>query len=130
MREQQPLHSGFLGCQDYPRTVLSAKIMHAGGEGHESEDGHAVLGQQRSTLCVSSQVGCQMGCTFCATGGAPRALSGPTFLIPRQRPHTCMLDFVTKPLFNCQTSARPTEQDQRAKRMEWEVLGAVQFKER
>lgn len=34
----------------------------------ESEDGHAVLGQQRSTLCVSSQVGCQMGCTFCATG--------------------------------------------------------------
>lgn len=22
----------------------------------------------RSTLCVSSQVGCQMGCTFCATG--------------------------------------------------------------
>ncbi|CAL5227047.1 g9945 [Coccomyxa viridis] len=38
-----------------------------GGDG-ESEDGHAVLGQQRSTLCVSSQVGCQMGCTFCATG--------------------------------------------------------------
>ena len=34
----------------------------------DSEDGHAVLGQQRSTLCVSSQVGCQMGCTFCATG--------------------------------------------------------------
>ena len=27
-----------------------------------------MLGQQRSTLCVSSQVGCQMGCTFCATG--------------------------------------------------------------
>ncbi len=22
----------------------------------------------RATLCVSSQVGCQMGCTFCATG--------------------------------------------------------------
>ncbi|CAK0759542.1 hypothetical protein CVIRNUC_002705 [Coccomyxa viridis] len=40
-----------------------------GGSGdEESEDGHAVLGQQRSTLCVSSQVGCQMGCTFCATG--------------------------------------------------------------
>ena len=37
----------------------------------ESEDGHAVLGQQRSTLCVSSQVGCQMGCTFCATGKSP-----------------------------------------------------------
>lgn len=25
-------------------------------------------GNQRGTLCVSSQVGCQMGCTFCATG--------------------------------------------------------------
>lgn len=25
-------------------------------------------GRVRSTLCVSSQVGCQMGCTFCATG--------------------------------------------------------------
>ncbi|GIL87433.1 hypothetical protein Vretifemale_15543 [Volvox reticuliferus] len=24
--------------------------------------------RRRSTLCVSSQVGCQMGCTFCATG--------------------------------------------------------------
>ncbi len=40
----------------------------------ESEDGHAVLGQQRSTLCVSSQVGCQMGCTFCATGDSPCSL--------------------------------------------------------
>lgn len=25
-------------------------------------------GSQRATLCISSQVGCQMGCTFCATG--------------------------------------------------------------
>lgn len=25
-------------------------------------------GESRVTLCVSSQVGCQMGCTFCATG--------------------------------------------------------------
>jgi len=23
---------------------------------------------RRSTVCVSSQVGCAMGCTFCATG--------------------------------------------------------------
>lgn len=30
-----------------------------------STSGH---GHQRATLCVSSQVGCQMGCTFCATG--------------------------------------------------------------
>ena len=25
-------------------------------------------GSERATLCISSQVGCQMGCTFCATG--------------------------------------------------------------
>jgi adenine C2-methylase RlmN of 23S rRNA A2503 and tRNA A37 len=25
-------------------------------------------GQRRGTLCVSSEVGCAMGCTFCATG--------------------------------------------------------------
>ena len=25
-------------------------------------------GHRRATLCVSSEVGCQMGCTFCATG--------------------------------------------------------------
>lgn len=36
-------------------------------------DGNAVEGvhmpfQDRSTLCLSSQVGCAMGCTFCATG--------------------------------------------------------------
>ncbi|PNW88417.1 hypothetical protein CHLRE_01g028450v5 [Chlamydomonas reinhardtii] len=28
----------------------------------------AARARKRSTLCVSSQVGCQMGCTFCATG--------------------------------------------------------------
>ena len=25
-------------------------------------------GHRRATLCVSSQVGCNMGCTFCSTG--------------------------------------------------------------
>ena len=37
------------------------------------QDGHAIESvimkhKGRNTLCVSSQVGCQMGCTFCATG--------------------------------------------------------------
>jgi adenine C2-methylase RlmN of 23S rRNA A2503 and tRNA A37 len=34
-------------------------------------------GRKRITLCVSSQVGCDMGCTFCATGrqGLSRSLS-------------------------------------------------------
>ncbi|XP_057788135.1 uncharacterized protein LOC131005267 [Salvia miltiorrhiza] len=31
-------------------------------------DGKPRLGGPRSTLCVSSQVGCKMGCNFCATG--------------------------------------------------------------
>ena len=26
------------------------------------------MSKQRNTLCISSQVGCAMGCTFCATG--------------------------------------------------------------
>ena len=41
----------------------------AGADRGESEGGHPLGGRQRHTLCVSSQVGCQMGCTFCATGG-------------------------------------------------------------
>lgn len=28
----------------------------------------STYGNERATLCVSSEVGCQMGCTFCATG--------------------------------------------------------------
>lgn len=31
-------------------------------------DGKPRSGGQRSTLCISSQVGCKMGCKFCATG--------------------------------------------------------------
>ena len=34
----------------------------------EDEASEAVTGSKRATLCVSSEVGCQMGCTFCATG--------------------------------------------------------------
>lgn len=33
--------------------------------GNSSDDGP---GKSRATVCVSSEVGCQMGCTFCATG--------------------------------------------------------------
>jgi hypothetical protein len=31
-------------------------------------DAATIKGGRRATLCVSSEVGCQMGCTFCATG--------------------------------------------------------------
>ena len=33
-----------------------------------STSGKGKFGSKRYTLCVSSEVGCQMGCTFCATG--------------------------------------------------------------
>ncbi|EDQ87591.1 uncharacterized protein MONBRDRAFT_33245 [Monosiga brevicollis MX1] len=35
----------------------------------KSSDGEvSFVSKERATVCVSSQVGCQMGCTFCATG--------------------------------------------------------------
>lgn len=37
------------------------------GDGGDSESSRGT-GGARATLCVSSEVGCQMGCTFCATG--------------------------------------------------------------
>jgi adenine C2-methylase RlmN of 23S rRNA A2503 and tRNA A37 len=38
-------------------------------EEEDAEDDDSLgIGGTRNTLCVSSQVGCQMGCTFCATG--------------------------------------------------------------
>lgn len=33
-----------------------------------SKPGHKRTGKARATLCISSQVGCQMACKFCATG--------------------------------------------------------------
>jgi 23S rRNA (adenine2503-C2)-methyltransferase len=35
---------------------------------HASDDGEEARGRERRTLCVSSQVGCAIGCTFCMTG--------------------------------------------------------------
>ena len=40
--------------------LVESVIMRYGGEGQRASN--------RATLCVSSQVGCKMGCTFCATG--------------------------------------------------------------
>lgn len=41
----------------------------AGGDKQRRHPPHAQpRGHLRATLCISSQVGCQMGCTFCATG--------------------------------------------------------------
>jgi 23S rRNA (adenine2503-C2)-methyltransferase len=38
------------------------------GEGDDQDDEDAPRNRQRRTLCVSSQVGCAIGCTFCMTG--------------------------------------------------------------
>ena len=38
------------------------------GRGDSDADSCMTAGGSRATLCVSSEVGCQMGCTFCATG--------------------------------------------------------------
>ena len=35
---------------------------------HGASTARRVAGEARTTLCVSSQVGCKMGCAFCATG--------------------------------------------------------------
>lgn len=54
----------------YDTTSVSEGI----GRDSEVQDGHgsgtlpSTTGGRRATVCVSSQVGCQMGCTFCATG--------------------------------------------------------------
>lgn len=37
-------------------------------DGYEVECVHIPMGRGRYTLCVSSQVGCKMGCAFCETG--------------------------------------------------------------
>ena len=52
------------------RLVESVFMPHAAGDGPEGEedgDGEGP-GRQRRTLCVSSQVGCAIGCAFCMTG--------------------------------------------------------------
>ncbi|GMH42476.1 hypothetical protein BSKO_10395 [Bryopsis sp. KO-2023] len=43
-------------------------VMHYDTTGRETDDPVAIHGNRRATVCVSSQVGCQMGCKFCATG--------------------------------------------------------------
>lgn len=54
---QQPL-----ATPDTPDCIQDA------GDDAASEAPSAAGGGKRATLCVSSQVGCIMGCTFCATG--------------------------------------------------------------
>lgn len=58
-------------------TGTTAKAVFALSDGLESECVLLPMGRERSTLCVSSQVGCKMGCKFCETArmGILRSLS-------------------------------------------------------
>ena len=48
---------------------LSIESVYMPHTGDEDDDGAAVArGRDRRTLCVSTQVGCAIGCTFCMTG--------------------------------------------------------------
>ena len=47
-----------------PRRARDASGASGGSDGSQPREGHA----RRVTYCVSSQVGCALGCTFCATG--------------------------------------------------------------
>ena len=49
-------------------TGTTAKTVLRLRDGLEIECVHIPMGRGRSTLCISSQVGCKMGCTFCETG--------------------------------------------------------------
>ncbi|MBC7172150.1 MAG: radical SAM protein, partial [Polyangiaceae bacterium] len=46
---------------------LTAKAVLRLADGYEAECVHIPMGRGRHTLCISSQVGCKMGCTFCET---------------------------------------------------------------
>lgn len=47
---------------------VTAKAVFETRDGYEIEAVRIPMGESSQTLCVSSQVGCKMGCTFCETG--------------------------------------------------------------
>ncbi len=59
--------TGFLKTESFPSTDGSVKYLYTLLDGKQTE---AVLMpyQDRTTICVSTMVGCPAGCTFCATG--------------------------------------------------------------
>lgn len=56
------------------------------------------LGKARATLCLSSQVGCSMGCTFCATGTMGLKSSLLPAEMVEQMAHACL--YSTTPVRN------------------------------
>ncbi len=52
----------------HPSEDGSTKLVLGLSDGHRIEAVHMPRGDYRVTFCISSQVGCALGCTFCATG--------------------------------------------------------------
>ncbi|MFO0728659.1 MAG: 23S rRNA (adenine(2503)-C(2))-methyltransferase RlmN [Myxococcota bacterium] len=57
-----------LSDEDDAEGRSTIKAVLAAPDGLEYECVRIPMGEGRTTLCVSSQVGCKMGCTFCETG--------------------------------------------------------------
>lgn len=47
---------------------IEAVVIHHSGEAEHADQRQAERCGERDTLCISSQVGCRLACTFCATG--------------------------------------------------------------
>jgi 23S rRNA (adenine2503-C2)-methyltransferase len=77
-------------------------------DGETIESVHLPMGRGRSSLCVSTQVGCARGCTFCETGlrGLRRNLTAGEITAQvvlqhrQQRPHTIVFQGMGEPLDN------------------------------
>lgn len=77
-------------------------------DGQSIEMVHLPMGRGRTSLCVSTQVGCARGCTFCETGllGLVRNLSAAEIVAQvtvqhrRQRPDTIVFQGMGEPLDN------------------------------
>jgi 23S rRNA (adenine2503-C2)-methyltransferase len=55
-------------AQEQTDMGVTAKLVLRLRDGLECESVLLPMGRERSTVCISSQVGCKMGCTFCETG--------------------------------------------------------------
>ena len=84
LREEMPREwriSEFALVQAFPSSDGSVKYLFTLHDGSRTEAVYLPYAD-RKTVCISSQVGCPAGCTFCATGkmGFGRNLTGPEIL--------------------------------------------------
>eukprot|EP00439_Symbiodinium_sp_Y106_P076647 s226_g15.t2 len=77
---------------------VEAVVIHHNGEAEHPDQRQADRCGERDTLCVSSQVGCRLGCTFCATGTMgllgnlwPGEIQEQLILARRQKGHSASI---------------------------------------